>query len=203
MAFADDFSNYPQDECFGEGDTFGPWTSVFAGFGCNSVVDVGGASALSLSPKGSTEPGETHSALVTGPNYVGNVQFSAGVTSAEQLRQGSDPNPWEVAWLIWHFTDAAHFYYFVAKPNGWELGKRDPAYRGGQRFLQTGTEPAYAVGNRHEIQIEQAGATLRVAVNGAGLANFTDDERPYRSGRIGFYVEDAIALFDGVSARGG
>ena len=30
--------------------------------------------------------------------------------------------------MLWRFLDDNHFYYLVLKPNGWEIGKADPAY---------------------------------------------------------------------------
>ena len=62
-----------------------------------------------------------------------------------------EPNPWEVGWLLWCFSpDPTHpydpsptsnsnfrFYAVVLKPNGWEVSKQDPSYKGGQRFLKS------------------------------------------------------------------
>ena len=38
-------------------------------------------------------------------------------------------------------------------------------------------------------------------VNGAVLTSFTDTERPYTSGKVGFYAEDAEVELDGVAGN--
>lgn len=88
--------------------------------------------------------------------------FSANIVTTAQLRNKdntpptkdnptSEPNPWEVGWLLWCFSpDPTHpydpsptsnsnfrFYAVVLKPNGWEVSKQDPSYKGGQRFLKS------------------------------------------------------------------
>ena len=91
--------------------------------------------------------------------------FSANIVTTEQLRNkdntpptkdnpDSKPNPWEVGWLLWCFSpDPTHpydpsptsnsnfrFYALCLKPNGWEVSKQDPSYKGGQRFLKSNTD---------------------------------------------------------------
>jgi hypothetical protein len=99
-----------------------------------------------------------------------------------------------VGWLVWHYVDDEHFYYFIPKPNGWELGKRDPAYRGGQRFLATGAAPQFPVGQWHDVTVTQSGATITVRVNGRELVTYTDRESAYTRGHVGIYSEDAAIV---------
>lgn len=91
--------------------------------------------------------------------------FSANIVTTAQLRNKdntpptpqnptSEPNPWEVGWLLWCFSpDPTHpydpsptsnsnfrFYALCLKPNGWEVSKQDPSYKGGQRFLKSNTD---------------------------------------------------------------
>jgi hypothetical protein len=110
----------------------------------------------------------------------------------QQLRTGTAPNAWEVAWVLWNYTDNTHFYYFIAKPNGWELGKEDPAYPGAQRFLAAGSSPTYAIGQWLNVKVVQSSNTIKVYVNGTLITTFTDNERPYSGGKIGFYSEDSL-----------
>lgn len=88
--------------------------------------------------------------------------LSANIVTTAQLRNKdntpptpdnptSEPNPWEVGWLLWCFSpDPTHpydpsptsnsnfrFYALTLKPNGWEVSKQDPSYKGGQRFLKS------------------------------------------------------------------
>jgi hypothetical protein len=160
---------------------------------------------LSLAPEASTAADETHSALVVGPEYNGAFAYACGVTTAQQLRQGTDPNDWEVAWLVWNYTDNDHFYYFIAKAVGWELGKRVPvstAAPGGQVFLKTGSDPVFPIGARADIEISQTGGTMKVTVNGSLVVSCTDEDGPYTKGKIGFYVEDAVDPYERIHGHG-
>ncbi len=194
--FYDDFSGLAADGgCIADSQNFGLWHSVFAGYGCNSIVNLPEGQAVSLKPMVSTSSGETHAGLVVGPSFSGDYIFETILKNQQQLRTGTAPNAWEVAWAFWNYTDNVHFYYFVVKPNGWELGKGDPAYAGAQRFLSSGSSPTFAIGQWHNIKITQKSNVITVAVNGAVLTTFTDNERPYLSGRIGLYTEDAHVYF--------
>jgi hypothetical protein len=161
--------------------------------------DDGLAHVLALRPKASASPDETHSALlITRKSYSGQVSFAGRVQTVWQIRTGSPPNPWECAWIVWNYRDAAHFYYLALKPNGWELGKRDPDYPGGQRFLASGSRK-FAVGIWHRFLVSQAGATITGRVNGMQLVRFTDAERPYGGGQLGIYAEDSEVQVDGIT----
>ncbi|MER6674305.1 calcium-binding protein [Streptomyces sp. NPDC000983] len=184
----------PAVKPWADGSVHGPWLSVFNGHGTNSGDD----DTLSLSPRAARDPGTTHAGLVVSTRSYGDVRLTARMRTVEQLRT-PHPNPWEVPWLVWAYTDPEHFYYVTLKPNGWELGKRDPAYPGGQRFLATGHQ-RYEVGDRHGVRVEQRGASVTVTVDGERLVEFTDTERPYLAGRVGAYTEDATVTFEGLEA---
>lgn len=137
--------------------------------------------------------------MVVSQTSFSDVRFSADFSTLEQLRTGSAPNAWESAWAVFGHTDDEHFYYVAFKPNGWELGKVDPAYPGAQRYLATGSTPTCAIGTEHSFDIQQDGNVISVSLDGVLLTTFTDNERPYLSGSIGFYTEDAKVAFDNVS----
>jgi len=199
-SFTENFSSYVQNTCFADGTNFGSWTSAFSGFGCVQVESSGGQSWLDEAPEVSTDSSQTHSSLVLGPTFSNALTFSVSLNTVAQLRQGAAPNPWEVGWVLWHYTDNTHFYYFAPKTNGWELGKEDPAYPGSQRFLATGSSPTFSIGNWHNITIMQTTQnTITVYADGNLITTFTDTERPYTSGRIGLYDEDAHVEFKNVS----
>lgn len=198
-SFIDDFSTYAVNTCFADGSAFGPWTSAFSGYGCNRIETDGTSFWLDETPYASQTSTETHSSLVLGPAFAAPVSLSVSVETAAQLRQNSPPNPWEVGWVLWDYSDNAHFYYFQPKPNGWELGKEDPAYPGSQRFLATGASPVFPIGSRHVVNVVQIGNALSVSVDGSLVVSFTDEERPYSAGMIGLYVEDAEARFEDVA----
>ncbi|KPI07226.1 hypothetical protein OK074_3924 [Actinobacteria bacterium OK074] len=180
-----------------DGSTHGRWQSVFNGLGRN----VGGDHFLTLSPEAAEDPGTTHAGLVVSTAAYTDVRYEARMRTVRQLRV-PDPNPWEVPWLVWAYTDPEHFYYVTLKPNGWELGKRDPAYPGGQRFLATGRQ-TYPVGAWYDVQVAQQGAELTVSVADRPLVTFTDAERPYLQGAVGAYSEDATVEFSGLTAKSG
>ena len=196
-SFPEIFSSYPTGICLADGLNFSPWASVFNGYGCNKIEKSKvGTTWLHESPQASTSSGETHAALVTGPTFSGPLTFTTVLETVKQLRTGSIPNSWEVGWVLWNYSDNQHFYYFIAKPNGWELGKEDPSYPGSQRFLATGSSPAFAVGKWYTIKVVQNSTnTISVSVNGIPLTTFTDTENPYMNGKIGLYSEDAHVHF--------
>jgi hypothetical protein len=198
-ASADDFSSMPVGYCIGDGSTIGTWMFVYDGFGCTGFVSLNGNTVLLEQPQASTQPPETHAGLVVGLASTGDVTVQADVATTRQLRTGSAPNAWEVGWLLWRYTDNQHFYYFIPKPNGWELGKADPAYPGGQRFLATGSSPQFPIGPWYRVRVVQTGGTIQVYVNNLLITTFTDTQTPYTSGRAGLYTEDAEVYFDNVS----
>lgn len=197
--FNDDFSSMPTGHCIPDGTTIGVWTFVYNGYGCTAFLDAGGNRVLMEQPRAATSPDETHGSLVLGPATRGDVVLDVATGTTRQLRTGSAPHPWEVGWVLWNVTDDMRFYYFIPKPNGWELGKADPAYPGSQRFLATGSSPVFPIGTWYRVTIVQVGSTIQVSVNGRSIATFTDGERPYTSGRVGLYSEDAEVYFDDVA----
>jgi Domain of Unknown Function (DUF1080) len=178
------------------------WTTVHDGYGKVGIETAeDGQQVHFLSPIVAVAPEDTHAALEVKDRPLGDLQLDLRVRTVNQLRQGSPPNPWEAAWTVWHYTDDRHFYYLLLKPNGWELGKRDPAYPGGQRFLASDNVPIYHLNTWYQVRIVQVATTMKVWVNDLLLASFTDQERPYTSGRVGLYTEDAYAQFADVKAR--
>ena len=197
--FVEDFSAMPTGTCYPDGSAIGVWQFVYNGYGCNGFVASNSNTMLFEQPATSSSPAETHGALVIGPYISGDFTLQVSAATTGQLRLNSAPNPWEVAWVLWHYTDNTHFYYFIPKPNGWELGKEDPAYPGAQRFLASGTSPVFPIGQWYRVGVTQSGQTIQVFVNDVLITTFTDRQRPYSSGRVGLYSEDAEVYFDNVS----
>ncbi len=181
-------------ESWAEGTTHGPWNVVFTGYG----EVTGTEETVTLNPTSAGHEKATHGALVVRRDEVRDVRFKIAVTTERQNRRNTPPNPWEVGWVLWHYTDPDHFYAVALKPNGWELSKQDPAYPGKQRFLASGVEPAFPVGEEHEVEVTQVANTITVAADGRMLTRFVDDERPYLRGPIGVYTEDARVTFGGL-----
>ncbi len=200
VVFSDDFSSHATTGCpsYVDGDNFGQWQVVFTGYGCVRILNDNGNNVLEMQPQSVTSPADTSAPLVVGPSFEAPFTYRGQIATTAQLRQNSAPNEWETAWIVWNYTDNQHFYYFIPKENGWELGKEDPAYPGAQRFLATGTTPTFALTDIKNFEVTQVGTTMTVSINGNRIVEFTDNERPYTSGRIGLYSEDARFIADNI-----
>jgi hypothetical protein len=110
------FDKMPLDVAWPDNTTRGNWYSRHDGFGRTAVVNHGTRPLLRLSTRAPTLPTETYSSLVRTTRTFDDVDFSLRLTTAKQLR--ARPNPWEVAWVLWRYTDNEHFYSFIVKPDG-------------------------------------------------------------------------------------
>jgi hypothetical protein len=204
-----DFSAYDIGSRWSDGTTHGAFRVVFGNDGDDTIFDAGGNKLLSLATKATkgddsptTSDRDTHAALVVTVTRFREASIGVRMRTERQTRTGT-PNYWERAWLGWDYTDPAHFYYLVLKANGWEVGKRDPAYTGGQRFLASGGTPRYPLRRWNSVGIRQDKKQLTVVVNGRRLAVVTDSERPYLDGAVAFYDEDSVVWFDDLEVTGG
>jgi len=155
---------------------------------------------LNLIPQDQTynSPSDTHAPLiVAGDTAWKDYVYQVKMKTARQLRP-SNPNPWEVGWLIFRYVDTSHFYYFIHKPNGIELGKVDPSGQGGQIFLYTAETPKLTIGQYYDYKVTLKGNNIKVAINGTQVVDYTDTNNPYLVGKIGLYNEDAETLNDDV-----
>lgn len=178
--------------------TLAKWLQVYDGYGLIAIEN----GELSLAPKASTQPTETHAPLVVaGENTWGDVVFTSRMKTVEQLRTGSAPNAWEVGWLIFRYTDDNHFYYFIHKPNGFELGKEilNASGQQDQQFLVTETSPTLVLNEWNDYKVELKGANIKVYINNNLVADYTDANNPYLTGKIGLYNEDAHTHHDNVA----
>ena len=179
----------------GPGDA---WHVAFNGYGHVSAHPLGALPRLTLQPARAKSPTSTHAALVLSATRWRDFTAEIRVRTNRQLRR-PHPNPWEVGWILWHYVDEQHFYYIILKPNGWELGKEDPRYPGHQRFLATGTSPAFPLGRWYTVRVQQRGNVMQVDVDGHHLVRFVDTQHPYLAGLLGLYVEDASATFEPIA----
>lgn len=177
------------------------WHAAYTGYG-KVVIGGGRWPRILLRPQVPAGPRSTHAALVLSARAMGNLALTVRVRTTAQLRRPR-PNPWEAGWLLWHYAGGRHFYYLVLKPDGWELGKEDPRYPGGQRYLATGGRPRFPAGRWYTITVTQHGAVIEAAVDGRRLVRFTDTQHPYLSGRVGLYCEDAAVIFRPLSIGSG
>jgi len=174
------------------------WLTAFTGYGSTSVAGSGASLAVSVAPERTSSRSVSHAALVVSARSYGDFAATVRMRTVRQLRAGGagSPEPWEVAWVIWHYTDDQHFYALTLEADGWELSKEDPAYPGDERFLASGLTPRFPPGAAYTVGVVQVGDQITVSADGRVLARFTDASRPYLSGSAGFYAEDAQAVFD-------
>jgi hypothetical protein len=154
------------------------------------------ADGVTLSSPASTWPGQTYSTLATSKKTWRDQTFSVRMTTLNQLRTGSAPNPWEVGWVMFRFQDLADYYWFILKTDGFELGKKQGSDK--QIFLVTGGLPNATVGAARHVQVRTQGARIRVSVDGTQVVDYIDPN-PLRSGSVGLYEEDSQVRFDSLS----
>jgi hypothetical protein len=200
VLLTEDFDTLTPGEQWRDGERYGQWHVEYAGYGTTTILAEDGRHQLSMSPRAAKDAGTTHGGLVTTLAQFQDFDVTVQLRTERQLRRQA-PNPWEVAWLVWHYTDDHHFYSVVLKPNGWELGKEDPAYPGSQRYLATGSKPTFPIGTQYAVRVRQVGNEISVWADGNLLTTYRDTERPYGTGRIGLYTEDAHVQFDSVVVR--
>jgi hypothetical protein len=188
----------------------GKWLNKYNGLGASGTVNITSSTATDTNtvfyeePKTSTSPNETHAALTLTTQTYEDVEMHLKVKTNKQLRQNSAPNPWEVAWIMWRYQDDWHHYYFIFKPNGIELGKKQNENQAEEQiFLYTANEPKLKIdewntwyikmsGNHIEIWLEIANGSMQKVVN------YYDNTPIMGSGNIGLYTEDAHVQFDDV-----
>jgi hypothetical protein len=180
-----------------EGTRSGGMVLTYGGYGSAEACRHDGAWEWHLSPRPASKASETHAALASTTGVQADLRLRVRMRTVRRLREPA-PRSWEVAWVIWHYTDDHHFYYLTLKPNGWELGKEDPAYPGAQRYLATGSSPRYDVGEWHTAQVTQTGDTITARVDGRQITRLRDTEHPYLRGHVGLYTEDAAVRFTGL-----
>ncbi|MDO8731397.1 MAG: calcium-binding protein [Actinomycetota bacterium] len=188
------FSDYTAGKSFDDGQKFGHWRVVFDGVNSGHGVHLS-KSGLLLAPQSAQTSDTTNSTLVVSRKKFTDapLHLSATWTTQRTTRLGA-ANPWETGWLIWDYVDASHFTYLILKPNGWEVGRRDPGVPGGQRFIADAPSPVTTIGMKRSATVDRLNGQTTISVDGAPLTSFTltaDESR----GSVGMYSEDAVVLW--------
>jgi hypothetical protein len=183
----------------------GKWISVDNGYGAMGVrTDKAGNNIFFLSPKAAHGKNETFSSLVTSAAKYSDFNLTLDVRTDKQLRLKSSPNDWEVAWVLFRYTDVFHYYWLILKPDGVELGKKDcssctdPVQ--GQVFLKRLSHPTLKINNWSTWNISAIKNHIVVDINGSRIIDYIDRNASadLSKGSIALYSEDAIASFDNV-----
>ena len=117
-----------------------------------------------------TPPDETQAALVKSTGSFCDYVLNLDVKTVKQLRENTPPNAWETAWILFRYTDTFHYYWFLVKPNGIELGKKDcdtcsdPV--DGQQFLVTKETCKLNLNQWAHWKIDVVGNHIMISVNG-------------------------------------
>jgi hypothetical protein len=191
----------------------GKWFNKYSGFGTSGSVritssltppDNNSNTVFYQKPKTSTNPNETHAALTLTTQVYEDVEMHLKVKTNQQLRQNSTPNPWEVAWIMWRYQDDWHHYYFIFKPNGVELGKKQNDNQAEEQiFLYTANEPILKINEWNTWYLKMSGNHIEIWLEMANgfwqrVVNHYDNEPIVGPGKIGLYTEDAYVQFDDV-----
>ncbi len=160
-----------------------------------------------LKPKISTAPSETSAALVKSTGTFCDYNLDFDIKTVKQLRQNSPPNPWEAGWIIFRYSDTFHYYWFLVKPNGIELGKKDcdtcsdPV--DGQQFLVTKDIPTLKLNKWSHWTVNIVGNHIKISVNGKLVIDFIDNtmSSTLSSGAIAMYSEDAYVRYDNMHLK--
>ncbi len=188
--------------CVPDNTILGVWQVIFGGYGyggCVAVMTVNGTRVL-LEQTVATSAVAGSASLVAGPVMTAPFTFQGEFRTVQQNRIGAAGNPWEVAWIVWNYTDNLHFYSITPQPNGWVLNKEDPAYVGSQRFLATGSAPAYSVGSWHRFKVVYSVTnTMTVYIDNVLITSFQDAATPYPAGKLALYTELATTNFRNIS----
>ena len=173
------------------------WQITYTGGGTMQVTkdyDNPSNSVMVLEPE--FVPEQTRAPLLLTTGEYSDFKLSLDVRTDKSLRP--NPNPWEVAWVIWRYVDETHFYYFTLKPNGTECGK----YDGGinpidQLFICSSSFPTTYSGKWDHWDIIVKGDHITILINGKIVQDF-DDSSSFNKGKIGLYNEDAKTSFDNI-----
>jgi hypothetical protein len=185
----------------------GKWQNVYAGFGSTGVENVGGSKVFFLKPKISTSPKDTQAALVKSTGTFCNYTIDFDINTVKQLRQNSPPNTWEAGWFIFRYTDNFHYYWFLIRSDGIELGKKDcdtcTDTFVGQQFLVTKAIPTLKVNTWHHWKLNVDGNHIQIFVDGNLVIDYIDKGMTSQlsSGAVAMYSEDAYVRYDNMHLR--
>jgi hypothetical protein len=175
------------------------FTELWNGYGLTSWS----GNTLSLSPKASTSPSETHSAFVLSTiplQQPYRVHFD--MTTTKQLRTGSAPNPWEVGWLAFGYNNGK-FKYVILKPNGYGVELGEALGNDVQNFLSTSGygEYDFPIHQSYTVDLIAQNNVITTMVNGKTVLSYALSAKDQLglNGNVGFYTEDASVQVSNIS----
>jgi hypothetical protein len=207
----DNFEGSPHTITDNQTSPNGKWFNKYSGFGASGTVKITSLTTTTHNntvfyekPKTSINPNETHAALTLTTQSYEDMEMYLRAKTNQQLRQKSTPNPWEVAWIMWRYQDDWHHYYFIFKPNGVELGKKQNENQAEEQiFLYTANEPKLKIDEWNTWYIKMSGNHIEIWLkmedgSWQRVVNYIDNTPIVGPGNIGLYTEDAHVQFDDV-----
>jgi hypothetical protein len=185
----------------------GIWKNVYSGLGSTGVEDVNGSHVFFLKPKTSDLSNETEASLSKSTGSFCDFKADFDINTVKQLRQNSPPNTWEAGWFIFRYTDTFHYYWFLIRSDGIELGKKDcdtctdPIE--GQQFLFTKDYPILQLDKWTHWKVIMDGNHIQIFVDGTLLIDYIDDNMTSQlsSGAVAMYSEDAYVRYDNMNIQ--
>jgi hypothetical protein len=199
-------SRYSLDE--GKTSPNGKWKNEYSGYGSTGVGPAGPTNnAFWLIPKAVTSASQTLAALVKSTGSYCNFIADFDINTVKQLRQGSQPNSWEAGWFIFRYTDMFHYYWFLIRSDGIELGKKDcntctnPV--DGQKYLVTKNFPTLQPNTWHHWKIQAIGNHIKIWVDNKWIVDYIDRGMTPQlaGGNVAMYTEDAYVKFDHMNVK--
>ena len=195
----DDFENYGT-YTLSDGQTSpnGKWHVAYTGFGSVGVQQDPntGNHYFFEQPKTATSKKRTYASMVLTTQQYSDFEMDIDAKTVAQLRQNNSPNPWETAWIFWHYTDEFHYYALTLKTNGIQIEKKDNNNHddSAEIYLWDTSSPAVKLGQWQHIKIRHEGSStphIQVWVDGIKAADFVDDQplssSQLSSGSMGMY----------------
>jgi glucose/arabinose dehydrogenase len=182
------------------------WFNAYAGEGTSEIrQESNGNQIFFMEPQIASLANESNPALVSTTKNFSDFEMSVDVKTEEQLRQNSQPPPWEVAGVFFRYTNNFNNYGLLLKPTGIELAKRecnnnDCSSMPQIVYLYTNNKPKFNIGSLSHLYIKAVGNQITVGVNGSKVFDYIDKNmsEQLRDGTIGLYADDATAGFDNV-----
>ncbi|MGD0329693.1 MAG: DUF1080 domain-containing protein [Nitrososphaeria archaeon] len=192
----DNFAGATYNIVDGQTSSNGLWTCQYAGYGETGVTTVNGKNVFFIEPQAPTSPSVGHAGLVATTLNYANFTANVEVNTASQLRQNSAPNPWEVAWVFFRYTNSENFYYVLFANNDLELGK----YQGNLTQLYcytTSSGPTFTLGDWTDYQISAVGNHIQFWLNGTEVINYVDTTMSPQlaSGAVVMYDESSLTYW--------
>ena len=208
--FRDDFASSSWSLKDGQNSPDGKWYCRYAGFGETRIVTYKGTKAMKLRPALPATPDGTRACSTVARQKFKDFDMTVYMSTEKQTRVNG--NNWETAWIFFRLTDQSHHYYvYLQKDGGLELGKKDmDVWEERQVFLKVTDLPPFQFSKWYKVRILCVGYHIKVWVDDVKYIDIEDNGKignfgnvaPHPpsaqmlEGFIGPYCEDAEVYFD-------